>query len=103
MNKLVLSLAAVAVLFAADASARCCARERSCGERACHVRPVEACCEPVAPICKVPCVTYRQVPAIRHVSYSCPTSCLTEQTFEGHVEKIKAMHTDAGIEVEVIA
>ncbi len=96
MNKMVLTLAAVAALIVADASARCCKREAaSCG------RPVQTCVEPEAPICKVPCVTYKQVPAIRHVSYSCPTGCLTEQEVDGHNLKIRTMHEGANIQVDV--
>lgn len=95
MNKMVLTLAAVAALVVADASARCCKRETvSC-------RPVQTCVEPEAPICKVPCVTYKQVPAIRHVSYSCPTGCLTEQEVDGHNLKIKTMHEGANVTVDV--
>ena len=72
---------------------------RQCG-RSCQSY-VNACDEPEAPICKVPCVTYKEVAPIRHVSYSCPTSCLTEQQVDGHTQKIITTHNEMGIEVQV--
>lgn len=93
MKKLML-IAAAATLVSAPLIAKCC-------PKTCRAEYVNACEEPEPPICKVPCVTYKQVPAIRHVSYSCPSGCLTEQQVDGHNQRITAMHTDSGIEVTI--
>lgn len=103
MNKVLLSLVAVAGLVAFDASARCCRREeRPVSYTAVQPAFVEACAEPAAPICKVPCVTYKQVPAIRHVTYSCPSSCLVgNEGVAAHAQQIRAEHEGLNVQVEV--
>jgi hypothetical protein len=107
MKKVLLSLVAVAGLMSFDTSARCCKRERVVETPVTYATAaqpafVEACAEPAAPICKVPCVTYKQVPAIRHVTYSCPSSCLVgDEGVSAHADQMRSSHDGLGVKIEV--
>lgn len=116
MNKLVLSIAAVAAVSVANISAAHCHRHH-CADREVIVEQATTVAYSggvgfvespnsmrTAPECYKPCIVYEKVPAVREVSYYCPDVCLNgKPAVMEHGQKMEAMHREQNIAVDVRA
>lgn len=93
MKKVLLVIAALAIVGSAFAGRRARECGRVCDREICHEQP--------KPRCFVPCVVYKEVCPIKNVTYYCPDTCLTDATIGGHHEMIKTVHAGKNIQVEV--